>query len=136
MRHEEWPEIMESYIQNNRGKEYKWSRQDCVTFMAQFVHIITGKDVLIGKRYAGEKSAMTLLKKYKGLFRLVDMQFKKFGLNKIKPLQAKRGDVVGFKTKAHGQTVGICVGNMFVSQGEDDLVFLPMSEAVKAWEVK
>lgn len=136
MRNELWPEILNDYIQLNIGKEYKYGKNDCVMFMAGFIRLITGKDVLAGKRYNGQKSALTLLKKHGGLFSLVDMQFKKFGLNLIKPLKAKRGDVVGFVTEAHGETVGICIGSVFVSPGVHDLVFLPMTQAVRAWEVK
>lgn len=137
MRNELWPEILNDYIQLNLGKEYKYGKNDCVMFMAGYIRLITGKDVLAGKRYNGQKSAFTLLKRHDGLFNLVDMQFEKLGLKKISNVnKAKRGDIVGFVTKLHGETVGICIGSTFVSPGADDLVFLPMTQAVRAWEVK
>lgn len=136
MRSERWPEILDDYIRVNSGKEYKYGKTDCVMFASGFIKLITGKDTLKGKRYAGQKSALSLLKKSGGLFNLVDMQCEKAGFPVIEVMKAKRGDVVGFMTEAHGETVGICVGNMFVSPGTDDLVFLPMAQAIRAWEVK
>ena len=137
MRNELWPEILNDYIQLNLVKEYKYGKHDCVMFMAGFINMITGKDVLKGKRYNGQKSALTLLEKHGGLFNLVDMQFEKVGFKKISNVRkTKRGDVVGFITESHGETVGICIGSTFVSPGVHDLVFLPMTQAVRAWEVK
>jgi hypothetical protein len=136
MRYEQWPELLDQYVIDNQRKPYKYGTADCVTFMAGLVALITGKDVLKGKRYSGEKSALKLLKKHGGLYNLVDIQFEKVGFKKIDVMRARRGDVVGFKTEAHGETVGVCVGNMFVSQGSDGLVFLPMRKSELAWEVK
>ena len=137
MRNELWPEMLNDYIQLNFGKEYKYGKNDCVMFMAGFIRLITGKDVLKGKRYNGQKSALALLEKHGGLFKLVDMQFEKFGFKNITNVnKAKRGDVVGFITELHGETIGICIGSVFVSPGVDDLIFLPMTQAVRAWEIK
>ncbi len=135
MRNDRWPEILDDYIRENKAQVYKYGKADCIMFMAGFVKQITGKDVLKGKRYKGEKSALRLLKEFDGLFNLVNIQFEKVGFEPVEVMRARRGDVVGFETAAHGETVGICVGNMFVSQGIEDLVFLPMSTALRAWRV-
>lgn len=136
MRVLDWTELLDGYIVENKDKEYKYGRFDCVMFSVELVKKIVGVDLLEGIDYEDMKTGLELLKKNEGLFKLTNKQVEKVGLGEILPALAQRGDMVGCMTKAHGETLGVCVGSKFVSTGENGLVFLPMKEVVKAWRIK
>ena len=135
MRKQNWPELLDKYITENNSQTYKYGVFDCVTFGAEWIALIMDVDILDGIKYKGIKSALSLLNKHGGLFKMTSVQMGKAGLKKTHPALAKRGDIVGFMTEAHGETVGICIGRQVVSPGENKLIFLPMTDAVIAWEI-
>jgi hypothetical protein len=136
MRNQEWPELLNSYIKEHDKKIYKMGVFDCVTFISGLVKLITGANLLKGISYKGEKAGLTLLRKHNGLFNLTDKQMKKCGYYPYKNKAfTKRGDIVGFITETHGETLGVCIGSQFVSPGKDELVYLPMTQAVRSWGI-
>lgn len=136
MRFPEWPELMDDYINANNHKQYRYGVFDCVTFCAGLIKIISNINILEGVEYKDARSALRVLKSDTGLFDMTGKQMITFGMREIPTGLTRRGDIVGFMTDAHGETVGVCVGSKFVSPGENDLIFLPMTEAVKAWGIK
>ena len=136
MRTLDWTEILDEYIIQNRYRKYKYGSFDCVLFSTELVKKIIGINLLEGIDYNDMKTGLDLLKKSGGLFKLTDLQMNKVGLKTIPLAFAQRGDVVGCMTEEHGETLGICIGSKFVSTGEDELVFLPMKEVIKAWRIK
>ncbi len=141
MRCQDWPEKLDEYIRKNNGRKYEHGKFDCVLFGADIIKIMTacrhgaGEDILTGIKYKDMKSAVTLLKRMGGLFEMTSVQMKEKGYWEVNPRLAHRGDIVGFMTKAHGETIGVCVGTDIVSPGKTELVYLPMTEAVIAWRI-
>ncbi len=137
MRFDHWPETLDYYIRSTSENPYKMGIFDCVSFVAKAMKHITGKDILDEIDYTDEKTGLKLLKKHDGLFKLADKQFNKVDILPYKNKNyCKRGDIVGFMTAAHGETLGICTGSEFVSPGKSELVYLPMADVVRAWEVR
>ncbi len=142
MRVDDWPELLDKFIRENDGKKYEHGRFDCVLFGAGIIKEMTGVNILDGEsrgsrgiRYKDKKTALALLKRKGGLFKMTSVQMQDKGFVGINPRSSQRGDIVGFMTKAHGETIGVCVGADIVSPGEKELVYLPMTEAVMAWRI-
>ena len=135
MRKQNWPELLDKYIRESGRREYEYQHFNCVTFGAAWVIISTGINMLKGIKYKDKNEALSILENSGGLFKMTEDRMADAGFKTVNPALAKRGDVVGFFTKTHGETVGICVGKQFASPGLHELVFLPMRDAVKAWEI-
>ena len=86
-----------------------------------------------GKPYRGYKTAKGALKRLEdhgGVEGIATIE-----LGEPKPIkQAKRGDVVSFKT-GDEIALGISVGDKIVGIGEHGLTFMPFSVGIKAWSV-
>lgn len=135
MRQQNWEILLDTYITVNKNVFFDYGESDCVRFCARWIMNATGKKVLKGILYRGVKSGERILKDGGGLWNLTTKQMQEIGNKEIPVTLAKRGDIIGIMTLAHGESVGICTGRNIVSPGDDGLVFLPMSEAHRAWEV-
>ncbi len=136
MRTDDWPEMLDYYIRSNAQKPYEYGKFDCFLFVKYFVPIITGVEIFKSVKYKTMRGGTSILKKHGGLFNLVKLHMEKAGFDEIAPPFARRGDIVGFKTKAHNEAIGICVGRDFVSPGEYELEYAPMIDAIIAWRIK
>tara|TARA_R110002126_G_C10077971_1_gene463461 strand:- start:80 stop:469 length:390 start_codon:yes stop_codon:yes gene_type:complete len=111
--------------------EFQWGTNDCCMFAVRVVEALTGEDH--SKPYKGYKTAKgaaSRLLKHGGVEGIATKQL---GECK-KPILAKRGDVVSFKTNDQ-IALGICVGDKIAAVSEAGLITLSMREAINAWSI-
>lgn len=129
MRLENWQSKLNKHLQTVGA--FEWGKNDCCMFAVGCVQAMTGVDY--GKPYRGYKTAKGALKRLEdhgGVEGIATIQ-----LGEPKPIkQAKRGDVVSFKT-GDEIALGISVGDKIVAIGENGLIFLPFDDGINAWSV-
>lgn len=108
---------------------FAWGSADCCMFAARVVHAITGKDFGERFRYVDQWGAGRILRRYGGVEGIAT---RFLGAPKPAAL-ATRGDVV--LVRSPKSMLAICAGHVIAAQGEDGVVFLPLSAALKAWSV-
>ena len=128
MRLDGWEKRLNEYL--STVGPFEWGTNDCCLFAANAVVVITGKDY--AKEYRGYKTAKGALSKLKDLG-VEGVATKALGEPKP-PAFAQRGDVVAVKT-GDEIALGICIGAKIAAVGQDGLIMLPLSEALKAWSV-
>jgi len=129
MRLEGWESKLNQAI--GEAGAFEWGTNDCCMFVVNVVEAITGVDH--GKPYRGYKTAKgaaSRLLKHDGVEGIATKQF---GEPK-KPLLAKRGDVVSFKTNGE-IALGICIGDKIAAISEAGLITLSMRKAINAWSI-
>lgn len=110
---------------------FEWGTNDCCMFVVRVAEALTGVDH--GKPYRGYKTARgaaSRLLKHGGVDGIAT---KAFGEPK-KPLLARRGDAVSFKSNGE-IALGICVGDKIAAVSEAGLITLSMREAINAWSI-
>ena len=129
MRLENWQSKLNKHLQTVGA--FEWGKNDCCMFAVGCVQAMTGVDH--GKPYRGYKTARGALKRLEdhgGVEGIAAIE-----LGEPKPIkQAKRGDVVSFKT-GDEIALGISVGDKIVGIGEKGLIFLPFDDGINAWSV-
>lgn len=129
MRVENWQSKLNKHLQTIGA--FEWGVNDCCMFAVGCVQVITGVDH--GKAYRGYKTSKGALKRLKDNGGVEGIATIELGAPKsIK--QAKRGDVVSFKT-GDETALGISVGDKIVGIGEHGLIFMPFADGIKAWSV-
>lgn len=106
-RKENWPKILAEYIRKKQGKKFVWGKNDCCTFVAGSVKLMTGHDFYKEFRgtYNDEDSAREALKTI-GNGSLYQVLLKNFGKT-IPVAYAQRGDIVMDRKT---MSIGICDG--------------------------
>ena len=134
MRYQDWPERLHKIMAESHIKPFMWGSHDCCLFAANIVFELTGVDPAFALRgeYETALEAARIVKERGGLRQIATDSLG----GEISPLAAKRGDIVMIETKEHGDTLAVCIGFVCVAPGLDRLQYLPMSEAVTAWEVR
>lgn len=129
VRHLDWPERLAAFVEGRRFTPFVWGGNDCCLFAADAVLAITGTDLALDHRgrYADARGALEIVGAPGGLAGLVDLPGRDPGL-------ARRGDVVLAEMQGR-EVLGVCVGADYAAPGADGLVFRPMNEARRAWEV-
>lgn len=81
--------------------------------------------------YSSEKGSIEALEAagFDSMESLVDAR-----LDQVKVAMAQRGDVALISTPT-GDALSLVLGNQLAAMGKNGLVFLPISEAKKAWRV-
>jgi hypothetical protein len=108
---------------------FTWGSADCCMFAARVVHAITGHSYAAQFRYQDAFGAGRILRRYGGVEGIATRFLgpaKEAGM-------ASRGDVV--LVRAPKAMLAICAGHVIAAQGNDGVLFLPLSAAVKAWSV-
>ncbi len=134
VRVENWPAILNEYVQKAAGSKFTWGEVDCCLFAADFVNDITGVDH--AKRFRGKyktpKGAAGALKRIgKGAVAETVSSM----LSKIPVLMAQRGDVVAYKSDV-GDALGICLGEHSLFLGPEGSVFVKTADCFAAWKVE
>lgn len=135
---------LDRFIDARRNRAFEYFANDCASLAADWVRERTGRDPMAPLRAdAGalaQRRLLTALRhvRAKGGFEAVARGL----LGEPKGgLLARRGDVVlarsgGRVRRVSGFSFGICTGTHIAAPSLRGLAFLPVTEAVAAWEVR
>jgi hypothetical protein len=128
-----WPDKLAEHVEAWRHKKFRWGRNDCALFCLNAEKALTGSTRFpeFINAYTSEKGSIAALEAagFATMEDLVDAR-----LEQIKPAMAGRGDVALISTP-NGDALSLVIGNQLAAMGKEGLVFLPLSEAKKAWRV-
>jgi len=130
----DWPQRLANFVQSRATTPFAWGQNDCCSFAADAVLMMTGSDPmrLLRGRYSTERGAMRLMKKAGGLGPLVSRYM---GAPIESPVVASRGDVVLVPVSPARSGLGICVGADVAVVGEHGVLMINMTSALAAWRV-
>ena len=132
MRHEDWPNRLEAYVESKRSEPFKWGTNDCALFARGAVESIlvesSTSDLVM--RYRSAAGAMKWLIDHEAedLWDFVDKHFERIPVK-----MAQRGDLVGHMTT--DKSIGVCLNGMFTTPSDNGLLFASMDDAVTAWRI-
>lgn len=116
MRFENWPELLDAYVQQHREAAHAWGTHDCALFASGAVLAITGEDPFAEYRgrYSNEAQAEVLLDEAGGFEALCTRL-----LGEPVPAGlARRGDLVFGPLRRDGaEGLAVCIGDVAVSPG-------------------
>ena len=132
MRKENWPTLLDEYLQRAKKTKFKWGDVDCATWAADFVVLITDEDYASEFRgeYKTEKGALSQIKKtgHDSLEKLVDSK-----LNQVLPNLAQKGDVV---LHPKYDAIGICAGVKSAFLTKEGITFENTTHCRRAWRIE
>lgn len=132
-RKENWPQLLNEYLNEIRDREFEWGVFDCCIMCAGAVKAITGEDLMSEFRgkYSSEESSDDVLAEI-GEGDLHKTLVAKLG-ESVDGAHGKRGDV------AYHEPTGICgivYGRNALFIGDEGFVILPMIlRGIKAFKV-
>ena len=136
-----WEAKLHAAINSRRALPFHRARNDCVRFTCEVIEAITG--VYLGdhwvKDYRSNLAAKRLLVRLgpDGFFSAANEVFVNVGFSPIGWEWAQRGDPVFFNSNVGRgeQGLAICVGQMAVTPGKDQMIAVPMNKARAAWHI-
>lgn len=139
MRPDNWPTMLDAYIEHARGVAFEWGSHDCVTFTTGWHKAITGRDVFAPYRgrYHSSLQAMRLLTKHAAAS-MDNAGRVLFGLAHEKLTRhAQRGDIVLAADCMGNKALGICTGQAgaFIGPNDERVTFLPRVAFLNCWTV-
>lgn len=129
MRVQNWPELLNEYIDISYHLKFEWGVNDCALWVGQYLEKVkvTNKCSLYLKKYKTDLGAKRILKKngYDSLEQLMDDNFtRRKNIN-----FSSRGDVVYYQ-----EALGLCNGiNSFFLTEKDGLIAIPTLSCDIAW---
>lgn len=141
MRPENWPQMLADYLRSASLTGFDWGRNDCVLFGANWVRELTALDPVLGLRgrWKTARGAARVIASEGGtLDALADARLSALGFAAVKPLMARRGDVVAAEIDGR-MTIGIVADARaaFLTLDEDQpLAFFPLGRCVRAWRIE
>jgi hypothetical protein len=133
-----WPSVLSAEIERARALPFQWGIHDCCLWPASVALALTERDPAFNWRgkYTTAWSAVKLWRAHSdGLLGLIHDGCAGVGFAPVDVALAKRGDIVAGK-QGDFYVGGICIGRQFAGVGVSGLVFNPMCNAVRAWEIK
>jgi len=132
MRVKGWEQRLYALTVEAIGKPHEWGTHDCVTFAADAVREITGRDPMGSLRgtYDSRLSAARVMLEA-GAESVGDLAA--LHLPEITPSEARRGDVI-VSAEPH-EFLAVCVGRTAVGPSETGMIHVPMAQAVRAFRV-
>lgn len=133
-----WPEKLTELIDARRARPFEWGSNDCCLFACDVILELTGIDPAADLRgtYSSELSAVRLLSQLGGVAGIATARCEANGFPEWPdPAFAQRGDVVLRDSPEHGPTLGICIGSSVAFVGEQGLVFIKLSDCLRAWRI-
>lgn len=129
---ENWPELLDRYIDSRRDMPFEWGANDCCSFAAEWVRIATGRDVYAKwrGRYRGWIGALRFLIVSGSIINIPES----VGLPRIPARAVHRGDLAGVPTKK-GIALGVCLGGRIAAPGVTGLEFIRFNRVKHAWRV-
>lgn len=132
-RREGWEARLAVLIEARRHAPFKWGQHDCGLFAADAIEAVCGVDVAATLRgYHSAVGAARSLARH-GLGDVGDVAVA-LGLPERQPIDARRGDVVSFRTEL-GVTLGVVLGERFAAPAEKRLAFYSVLHAARAWRI-
>lgn len=126
-----WPSLLAVYVESRRHLPFAWGSNDCVTFAAGAVEVMTGWRPTLST-WSGPLEAARTLAEHGGIEAAVN------GIGAFTPLdnlwQARRGDLL-LTTQEHGPALAVCLGHCWAAPGQHQLSFGNLSDATVAWKV-
>lgn len=131
-RRPDWLERLQETVEYWKDKPFGWAYNDCCMFAARCVDEMTGSEWVVDLHscYCDERTAKVYIEAEGSIEASVT---KRLG-EPVPRLQARRGDVCLVETP-HGPGLGICVGAVALTPGEEGLVPIPLANVVKAWRI-
>jgi hypothetical protein len=131
-RREDWPLVLNQWVDDNRSAPFEWHRWDCCSAAADWVRVCTGRDLFAAwaDRYQTGAVAQRLIKKAGGLRALIEGV-----LGPALPAEwAQRGDVVLVEIDGR-ESLAVCLGGVAAGPGEDGMAFVKLEGWLCAWRV-
>ncbi len=134
-RFDNWASRLDEFLKNDGPLE--WGKSDCCMFACNAAICISGVDPAkdFRGRYSTELGAKRILKRRGGLLAHVEKEAAKYGIKRVPPLKAQRGDIVLIDTQL-GDALGIINLRGSVSaQGFERIVQKPITSVKAAWRI-
>lgn len=144
---QEWPQLLNAFIDKHRDLPFTWGSHDCCLFAGSAVYLMTGVDPAESWRgkYNSVASAMHLAQ-VRGCFSVAEIaqsMANQYGIPNCPPMMAGRGDLMLFKSNSIeglGHTLGVVDGNVIYSPGHDKLEAIAIASVwldpqTKAWKI-
>lgn len=131
MRPENWPSLLDAYIEGARSDPFDWGRNDCVTFSCNWFGLMTGNDPAekFRNEYSTEREALEIMIRH-GVKGMEGAGWFLFGVPDDHVLFVGRGDIVFGKG-----ALGICLGAKGAFLTNDGLTFHPADDFELFWKV-
>ena len=130
-RRENWPSLLNAFVESCRESPFHWGTHDCCAFAAKAVEAITGEDVFAPwSAYTDAMSAARLVQSAGGVDAIADRVLGE----RIGNAFAQRGDVLLLSVDGR-DSLAVCFGGVCAAPGIERLEFLPTGSARCAWRV-
>lgn len=129
-----WAERLTFYVMENQFKPYVWGQHDCVLFAMNGIWVTTGVDPIPEYRvslWKSEAEARAMLEAEGGLITAMDKRFKR----RPNTQTFWRGDPVLVYDKDGLPSLALCTGRSCAAPGEEEVLYMPMKDAVIVWAV-
>lgn len=136
MRPQDWPALLDGYIEQARPKPFVWGAHDCATFSAGWYALMTGCDSYAPFRgkYASENGAARTMVSF-GLDGMLAVGGFMFGPHHERPAFATRGDIVAAADEFGVIGLGVCVGKSGAFLSQAGFRFRPFRNFLAVWSV-
>ncbi|MCG7984741.1 MAG: NlpC/P60 family protein [Candidatus Thiodiazotropha lotti] len=133
MRLENWPTLLNTYIESKRNTPFEWGVFDCLTFVHECTEEITGRKLprFYRGQYSDMRGAYRLIQKHGGF----DEIYCKYFGPQIPVNQARRGDLITHSSQTL-PAAGVVIGTVAAFLGLNGLVFIDIKDCLKAWKVE
>ena len=138
MRVENWESKLEQVIEKTKNKpEFKYGKNDCITFTLECIEAITGKKVF-DRKWKSLKDGKEIIKKLKkndlldiALHIAKENNFEEIIINK-----AQRGDVMYYKDEFDWDgTLGVCIGEKTMFNWKKTIMVVNNNKCLKCWRI-
>ena len=138
MRVENWESKLEQVIEKTKNKpEFKYGKNDCITFTLECIEAITGKKVF-DRKWKSLKEGKKIIKKLKkkdlldiALHIAKENNFEEIIINK-----AQRGDVMYYKDEFDWDgTLGVCIGEKTMFNWKKAIMVVNNNKCLKCWRI-
>ena len=136
VRYPNWHPLLNQYLYKNKNIVFEWGVNDCYTFCAGAVHVMTGVNVQkqIKGTYKTQIGALRHVKNcgYSNFTEIIDRYFKRHQ----NVQKAHVGDLVLVNNeKEFGPALTINLGRVSVGLGKDQLVYIQREHWLTGWVV-
>lgn len=138
MRHPQWQERLQRFLDDSNASPFVFGTHDCVTFAAGACDALTGGSMLdaIRQRYQWHdlRSSAVIIRDSGGMLQLVSQ----FLGDPVTPFQARHGDIVlaSCGIKGHARALMVRLPDRLAGRAACGLAYLPLTASRHAWRVE